>query len=1757
MKFCFRLFLIVVLLNCLPAERAFAQNQHSNQARGFDANGVYSSTEIDSVNLFNGNLILSIPVGGPQKVSGGLSYSLALFYNSNLWNHQEVCPVNVSYKVPVWTTTDASGNIVITDPPNDSQEPNSPRSASSGCYTMTEPNPEANAGMGWQLSLGKLFPPRYNESDGDRLKTEKQNWVYVAPDGSEHSFYARPHQTDPQEPGDGDPATDPVTYTRDGSYLRMKIVGGDRHIEFPEGYTHVFHNFSTNGALVDWRLTRMQDQFNNYVNVTYPAGQWVLADNHGRTQRVIFQKLAADFPPVVTEVQLTAFGNTTASYLFSYVTQTVERASPYVHDLPGYSSHVQVPFLVALTLPDASQYTMPLYNSYDLDGSYSSSRLRGVIRGVTLPTGGRIEWEYSGAPGIPTVDEQGRRLWYGYPIVSSARGYSRSSIGVRRRKVIESGVTYVWQYDPRPEPSSNPGSTDPAYAPKQFVNKVTSPEGNYTLHYFSFYPFPLEADRGRTPSEWHVSEYGLPITKYASVTDSKGLPVFLSQQVFAAGASESNPLRSTYLRYETDTIPANNGYGNIVDTNRRVVAQRTVYHDDGGRYAETQQSQYDGLGHYRRTDTAGNFGVGDVRTMRINYNPARGTYLISPNTNNPDTGQPAPLGHNYQAFPIGDPWVLGTYDSTVQSEGGQAARVLFHFSNTGLLLRKRVVKNGGSTAPVGANDVVVKYDYTNGELTSEQYHGGSYQTLDTTQPLDVMPLPAAEYRIDHTYQYGVLKTSKPKDSAGNALPEANYKTVDMDVDKNTGLPGVVRDLSRDPVAYSYDKMNRLTDIEQRQGSWTHIDYAPSNGTSLAKATVYHRPHDGGTALDQEEYVYDPMGRLTVERKQMPGGSFMERTTKYNGSGWKTSVSEWGSAAKKTQFQLFDPFGRAQKIIPPDGSGHVSWLTYSGVREVKRTVKTATSASLEEDTDTVERYDIHGRLTSVEEYSDYTTAAPRSVTTFYSYDVGNRLKLVSTTANGVTQTRRFTYDNRGFLASETHPELGVSGNGTISYPDYDSRGHLRLKTDGSNTLRYNIDRAERLAEVQECLAGTPCSIFNASHWRPLKQYEYYTDDPSANGLYRLGKLRATTRHNWIVNPNTGSPVDVTIAVTSDYWGLDGRVSQRTTATSTGATFQQNFTFDQLGNLATQTYPQCLNSTCVDSGAAKPRTLTYTYQKGLLTQVTSGAVNYAKAITYNLNGTINTIAHGVTGNTTDNGVVDTQTMDPNHMPRPRQISTSGANLNWNSGLYSYDGAGNVKLIGADWYVYDKANRLVEGTAAASSNPAEKRKQRYTYDPFGNIKTKVTYAYVGTPGETVTENAVWDVASGTNRFNGLAYDGSGNLRGPAATQPYAYDAVNMMKTSPGKIYLYNADDERVWIYDHSSGNPASYTDTFTLRGLNNEVLREYTTYGGNAVGRWSWAKDYVYMGSNLLASEEPSGRLNYHVDHLGTPRLVTNNARQVVSSHQYLPFGEEATGGGGGRLKFTGHERDFNYSPGHTIDYLHGRYYGFAQTKFLSVDPGRDFDPQRPQSWNMYAYVRNNPLGARDPNGRALDTVLDVASIGYDLFDIGRSVYKGEQVSRTQWLALGADVAMAAIPFATGGGIAVRTAAKTAKVVERPAIILGETMERVKQVKAITGMKTFDAAWSGMKDQMAMNVMWLKNKIDSGHRIFDIGIDLHRRKSKDRWYKDASKFVAAEVQVLQDMGYVRRFTGYYVDIKHTLEDGTEVIRRTALWEWVRPGR
>jgi RHS repeat-associated protein len=66
---------------------------------------------------------------------------------------------------------------------------------------------------------------------------------------------------------------------------------------------------------------------------------------------------------------------------------------------------------------------------------------------------------------------------------------------------------------------------------------------------------------------------------------------------------------------------------------------------------------------------------------------------------------------------------------------------------------------------------------------------------------------------------------------------------------------------------------------------------------------------------------------------------------------------------------------------------------------------------------------------------------------------------------------------------------------------------------------------------------------------------------------------------------------------------------------------------------------------------------------------------------------------------------------------------------------------------------------------------------------------------------------------------------------------------------------------------------------------------------------------------------------------------------------------------RSRITAKERDTETG----LDYFGARYYGSNMGWFVSPDPYMpSADVKDPQSWNRYAYSRNNPLRFMDPDG-----------------------------------------------------------------------------------------------------------------------------------------------------------------------------------------------
>jgi RHS repeat-associated protein len=307
---------------------------------------------------------------------------------------------------------------------------------------------------------------------------------------------------------------------------------------------------------------------------------------------------------------------------------------------------------------------------------------------------------------------------------------------------------------------------------------------------------------------------------------------------------------------------------------------------------------------------------------------------------------------------------------------------------------------------------------------------------------------------------------------------------------------------------------------------------------------------------------------------------------------------------------------------------------------------------------------------------------------------------------------------------------------------------------------------------------------------------------------------------------------------------------------------------------------------------------------------------------------------------------------------------AQQQWASGAYVYDGSGNIVRMGTDQYRYDAVSRVRQATAGRTQNQSN-GEQSYGYDSFGNrVSATTCYGSACFGGPLATSAATNHLNDGTTYNDAGAIDGS--PRG-AAQHDYAYDPAGMMsaQTASGKTvqYVYAADDHRLATTEDGEWS-------WALRSLDSHVVRDVTSNDGATPG-WTTAEDYVQTAPGVAGNLSVMGRRHTHLDHLGSPRVVTDDGGRRIGTDTYFAFGEDIDVGSESpelRLQFAGHERDAALA-GETLDYVLARYYDPSVGRFLSADRTDGVRLAVPQSWNRYVYGGNNPLRYVDPNGWAV--------------------------------------------------------------------------------------------------------------------------------------------------------------------------------------------
>jgi hypothetical protein len=326
------------------------------------------------------------------------------------------------------------------------------------------------------------------------------------------------------------------------------------------------------------------------------------------------------------------------------------------------------------------------------------------------------------------------------------------------------------------------------------------------------------------------------------------------------------------------------------------------------------------------------------------------------------------------------------------------------------------------------------------------------------------------------------------------------------------------------------------------------------------------------------------------------------------------------------------------------------------------------------------------------------------------------------------------------------------------------------------------------------------------------------------------------------------------------------------------------------------------------------LTVSYAPNGIGQPTR-AGTFATGVRYHPNGAIQQFTYG-------NGIVHTLSQNARQLPDTSVDAYGGTAFL--SDAYDYDATGNVAAItdgatgrnqrGNRTMAYDGMDRLVSATSPMFGNAS------YTYDALDNLTR-------GAIGGTAARDH-WYCHDASNRLTnvktdgcggssviGLGYDAQGNLANKNGVA-YAFDYGNRLRS------VATANGPASYAYD---GHGRRVLDTTTAGAKHSQ----YTQAGRLALTldeRANKRSQHVYLGGSLVAIREQdlatgTFKTKYqHTDALGTPVVVTDEARIVVARSEYEPYGKvlnRAIGDGPG---FTGHVEDSATG----LMYMQQRYY-----------------------------------------------------------------------------------------------------------------------------------------------------------------------------------------------------------------------------------------
>ena len=1488
--------------------------------------GSYSLGGGDNVNLYNGALNYTLPllsIGG----RGGAGHSIVLPFERHFMVEKYVDPWGSTWQYPI------DGREEEIKP---GYGPGVMAIRYSGGYPTACPTPTPEPGIEYEGDPTYYYGStltRLSFTRGDGTETEFRDvqtggqahttaWhfncdtgspydrghVFVSVDGSAATFIS-----------DGDlydqvliSTAVPEEYSIDG-YLLLR--DGTRY-RIDHGLVTWIRDRNGNKISFEYdsssRVTTITDSLNRQVTIVYDYNE---GGSYGVCDKITYKGFNGTYGTTRTiRVSKTTLSNVLRSgYSLTYVGYLFP-------GLGGSTSTYYNPTVVSsVWLPDADGVTRRYqfqYNNY------------GELARTILPTGGAFEYDYG--RGTTNGTTEGLLFLYSY--------YQQQIY----RRVIER----------REYPDGSSGSS--------YANKMTYsvPETEYSDCCISTAGYVTVEQRDASNNLLAKSKHyftgpgGAPTLSHAhnALTDWDAGKEY---QTDVFDTNGSTVLRRTVNTWEYGTPIASNSSQHI---NGRINETDTTLEPSGANLVSKQTFSYD---QYNNQTAVYEYDYGSgsagslVRHTSTSYLTTQSSsdYACDPSSSC-STSASASSAIHIRSLP--------TQVSVYDSGGTERARTAFEYDNygsdsthAGLISRSSIsgLDSAFSTSLVTRGNATGTTHYLLNSSGSVTGSVSTYAQYDVAGNV-VKAIDARGYAttFDFTDRFGApngdaeantspTELSTPGKASyafatkvTNALNQSAYVQFDYYLGKPVDAEdanGIVAS------GYYNDVLDRPTQVKRAVGvsgveNQTTIAYDDAGHTVTTTSDL---SSNGDNTL-KSVGIYDDMGRTTESRQYETSSNYIVTKRDYDVLGRAYRVSNpyrpWNSESAVWNTVAYDALGRTVSATTPDSA--VVTTSYYG-----NTVTATDQASKSRKSVT----DALGRLTTV-----YEDPSSLNYSTSYTYDVLNNLTQVSQGS----QTRTFAYDSLKRLTSASNPE-----SGTATVDAYDNNGNILVSTD-ARSVSTHVSYDELNRPTRRWYNGSTSTSYTTNNSpstgvASTDEVAFYYDSqslPSGAPSFTRGS-------------STGALVAITYGGGSEgtYRGYDamGRVVRQYQRTDS-VNYLVEATYNVGSAVATETYPSV-------PGASDRRSVSFSYDNaGRLSSLSSSATSYAPAASVSSIGysSQNALSTETYGNSLIHAVSYNNRLQPTEIKLGTSSnSTSVLDLNYSYGTttnngniqsYTYSGGG---LSYTQSFTYDSLNRL--STATETNGGSTNWSQTNAYDRYGN--RQIDYG-----------GGSYNLAfsSSTNRIttSGYSYDSSGNLTNDGS-HSYGFDAESKVKSVDSTTaYTYDGEAKRV--------RKLVGENTRFIYGIGGQLVAEYDGSSGNL------KKEYISGGITIEPTAVNSNGTQYPTgDHLGSPRVITNSSGSVVSRHDYMPFGEELGASVGGRTtgigfsssgdnnrkKFTGYERDTETG----LDFAQARFYGSTQGRFTSSDPfSASAIIADPQTFNRYAYCRNNPVNSTDPTGMA---------------------------------------------------------------------------------------------------------------------------------------------------------------------------------------------